>query len=212
MDRTYDCLEVELNIITDHINMEGILEIKIKYTNGEQSQHPIGLIKNENPHKVVNYALSNNFGPLSNGTYHRWGRLFINSLRLTFCRLRRTIFVGFELTIFTLVLEKKRRYRCYAHYRRDNYGRLPKAPDRTNISFKFGLEIPQNLSNMLRIDEAAGNNLWKEGTEKEVAELIYQQYLSLKSLNFKPNKEYRYCRLYMVYNVKPDLTYRKTYI
>ena len=71
MNRTGTYLATELKTITDHRYLVGMLELKVEYTNGEKSWHPIGLIKDEDPHEVANYVLSNDIGPVSNGTHRR---------------------------------------------------------------------------------------------------------------------------------------------
>ena len=41
---------------------------------------------------------------------------------------------------------------------------------------------------------------------KEIAALIHHKCFDFKSPGFKPSKEYQYVRLYLVYDIKPDLT------
>ena len=60
----------------------------------------------------------------------------------------------------------------------------------------------------MKTDEAAGNTLWKDGAEKEVAALIHHKYFAFKSPNFKPPKEYKYYSLHMTHDVKPDPTHK----
>ena len=38
--------------------------------------------------------------------------------------------------------------------------------------------------------------------------LIHHKFFEFESPNFKPSKEYQYCRLHMVYDVKPDLAHK----
>ena len=38
--------------------------------------------------------------------------------------------------------------------------------------------------------------------------LIHHKFFEFESPNFKPSKEYQYCRLHMVYDVKLDLTHK----
>ena len=55
---------------------------------------------------------------------------------------------------------------------------------------KFRLEIPKNWSDNLKINEAAGNTLWKDDAEKKVASHIHHKCFAFKSPSFKPLKEY----------------------
>ena len=107
IDRTYDYLADDLKLITYHRYLVDILELKVEYTHGKQSWYPIGLVMNKDPRAVSNYIISNNLGPVSNGTHRCWARLFIRSLKLTLRRLKRTSFEGFESTKFTPIPEKK---------------------------------------------------------------------------------------------------------
>ena len=89
------------------------------------------MIKDEDPRAVSSYVLSNDLGPISNGKHCRWARLFISSLKLTLRKLKRNSFEGFELTTFTHVPEKKRRFCRYVQGSKDKSGSHTKAPDNT---------------------------------------------------------------------------------
>ena len=71
-----DYLAAELHSITDHRYLTGILELRVEYSNGDQSWHPIDLVKDEDPHAVANYILSNDLGTVCNNIHNRWVRLF----------------------------------------------------------------------------------------------------------------------------------------
>ena len=38
--------------------------------------------------------------------------------------------------------------------------------------------------------------------------MIFHQCFDFKSPNFKPSSDYQFCRLHLVYDIKPDLTYK----
>ena len=44
--------------------------------------------------------------------------------------------------------------------------------------------------------------------KEAVTALIFYQYFDFKSPNFKPSSDYQFCRLHLVYDIKPDLTYK----
>ena len=69
MDRIDDYLTPELKSITDHKYLASMLELKVEYTNGEQSQNPTVLIKDEDPHAVANCILFNDLGPVNSGAH-----------------------------------------------------------------------------------------------------------------------------------------------
>ena len=81
------------------------------------------------------------------------------------------------------------------------------AKKKRKADFKYGIEIPHNWSDIVRIDQAAGNTLWAEAVKKEVAALIHHGcFHFVESGAFKPKKdEYQYCHLHFVYEVKTDL-------
>ena len=43
---------------------------------------------------------------------------------------------------------------------------------------------------------------------KEVSALILHECFDFNSPNFKPPKEYQFCRLHLVYDITPDMTYK----
>ena len=85
-----------------------------------------------------------------------WPVLFIRSLKCTLCRLKRTTFEGLESTTSTSKPDIKRHSRRYTQGSKAKSGSLPKAPDKTKIYFKFGLEILKHRSGILSVDEASG--------------------------------------------------------
>ena len=115
-DQGDDYLAAELHYITDHRYLAGILEFKVEYSNGDISWHPIDLVKDEDPHAVANYIMSNDFGDVCNNIQNIWVRLFLRSLKRTLCHLHRTNISGFEATTFNLApTNKETRSRRYAH-------------------------------------------------------------------------------------------------
>jgi len=115
-------------------------------------------------------------------------------------------FFGFDATTH-FPTPKKRRSRRATKADRENEQKEEKkqqGPKRTG-TFKYGLEVPKNWKDLLRIDEAAGNRKWQEAVEKEVAALVMHGCFDFKSPDFKPSGEYQYCRLHFVYEVKNDL-------
>ena len=71
-----DYLTAELEAIVDDRYLVGALELQVPCTNRDPSWHPIDLVKDDEPHAVANYVLSNVLGIVSNGIHHRWARSF----------------------------------------------------------------------------------------------------------------------------------------
>ena len=103
---------------------------------------------------------------------------------------------------------KRRRSWSYAQSNMDKSGSPQNAPDKTKRSFKFGIYIPRYWSDLLRINEAVGNTIWRYGDEKKIATLIHHKCFAFKYPNFKLSKEYQYCRLHMIYDMRPDITHK----
>ena len=57
----------------------------------------------------------------------------------------------------------------------------------------------------MRIDDESGNMHWQDAVDKKIAALINHKCFGFKSPDLKPSREYQYVRLYLVYDVKPDL-------
>ena len=96
LDGKDDYLAAELDTIVDDRYLAGVLELQVRYTNGDLSWHPIDLIKNEEPQAVANYVLSNDLGMVSNGIHRRWARSFLRALKRTLRRMKRVDFYDLE--------------------------------------------------------------------------------------------------------------------
>ena len=57
------------------------------------------------------------------------------------------------------------------------------------------------------IDDAASIS-WQDAVKKEVAALIMHKCFDFKTPDYKPPTNYQFCRLHLVYDIKPDLTYK----
>ena len=193
----------ELHSILGHRFIAGILELQVSYETGNLEWHPLELVKDVDPHAVANYVLTNDLGMFSNTKQRRWARAFLRSVKRTIRRLRRSHFFGFDATTH-FPTPKKRRSRRANRENEQKEEKKQQGPKRTG-TFKYGLEVPKNWKDLLRIDEAAGNRKWQEAVEKEVAALVMHGCFDFKSPDFKPSGEYQYCRLHFVYEVKNDL-------
>ena len=78
----------------------------------------------------------------------------------------------------------------------------------SNRTFKYGFEVPKSWKDILRIDKAAGNTLWQDAVKKEVGALIQHQCFDFRSPDYKPSKDYQFCRLHFVYEIKTDLRHK----
>ena len=73
---------------------------------------------------------------------------------------------------------------------------------------QYGHAVPRKYKDVIRIDNANGNNRWKDAVAKEVAALLHLQCFDIQSPDFKPDNKYQYVHMHWVYAVKSDLTYK----
>jgi len=58
--------------------------------------------------------------------------------------------------------------------------------------FKYGVEVPQNWADIIRIDGEAGNWYWQDAVAKEVAALLFHECFVFQSPDYKPSEDYQY--------------------
>jgi len=207
-DPDNQCNREELDYIIEHRFLAGVLELKVSYTTGSIKWHPIKLVKDVDAQAVANYILINDLGPISNEQHRRWARAFLRSLRRTLRRLRRSSVLIFEATTF-YPNPKKRRSRHAAQAEQAKDRAEDKATEgKSKRTFKYGLKVPKNWKDILRIDTAAGDRKWQDAVEKEVAALVMHGCFDFKSPDYKPSGEFQYCRLHFVYEINADLCHK----
>jgi hypothetical protein len=74
------------------------------------------------------------------------------------------------------------------------------------ITYKFGVRIPRNVKEAIRLDEENGNTYWQDAMKKEIGQLNeYNVYHSVGK-NAKVPEGYQEIPVRMVFDVKQDLT------
>ena len=201
----------DLDSIIDHRTVCSTLELLVKYSTGNGSMdeewHPIGLVKDEDPHAVATYVMNTDLGQVMNGIQRRWARNFLRSLKVTLRRMRRTCNRTFEARTFNPTAKKPTRGSHLTRKQRRSMRKLQKqkGSSKSKATFKYGIEVPKNWKDIVRIDAAAGNTKWQDSVKKEVGALIQHGCFKFMPKDFKPPKDYQYCRLHFVYEVKTDL-------
>jgi len=203
-----DLMREELEAILDHRFCGGILEFRVRYSTDELAWHPLELVKDVDPQSVAKYVLTNDLGPISNGKHRRWARAFLRSLKRTLRRLRRCHTFGFEASTYHPSPKKRRSRRATTEHKAAERAQEKATEPKGKRIFKYGLEVPKNWKDILRIDEAAGNRNWQDAVEKEVAALVMHNCFDFKSPDFKPSSDFQYCRLHFVYEIKCDLRHK----
>ena len=137
--------------ITDHRYLNGILELQIRYPDGETSWVSLEKAKKDQPRKVADYVLSADLGKVSNGIHRRWARAFLRSMRRFVRRMKKVDYRGFVSSRhdpfpFSLSVNRfKRVRRATRKESKHPRSRKPKV-------YKYGLEVPRTWSDILRID------------------------------------------------------------
>ena len=70
------------------------------------------------------------------------------------------------------------------------------------------IEVPKNWKDIIRIDEAAGNDMWQDSVEKYISTLMYHEYFDFKYPDYEPSVGYQCFRLHLVYDINPVLKYK----
>ena len=144
LDETDDVLSAELLSIVDHRYLSGIIELQVKYINGDFSWHPMDLIKDEDPQAVAVYVLSNDLGKVSNGIHRRWARSFLRALKRTIRRIKKVDFYHIESSTCDPTVSKKVRQMKSKKPRLAQTNKPIPVPPKGKRTFKHGLEVPKN--------------------------------------------------------------------
>jgi hypothetical protein len=73
------------------------------------------------------------------------------------------------------------------------------------IKFKYGIEVPRNVSHALQLDRINKNQLWNDAIKKEMDSLIRMECFEFHKEKFVPIGEYQKTSLTMIFDVKQDL-------
>ena len=68
----------------------------------------------------------------------------------------------------------------------------------------YGVILPQNVKQALAIDAESGDDVWLQAIRKEVASLLALHCFEFHVPDYKPNLEYQFARLTMIFEVKQD--------
>ena len=72
---------------------------------------------------------------------------------------------------------------------------------------KFGVEIPKNMANCKRIDNANGNTLWQDAVASEINDVRIAFKIKYGDEKIPPG--YQYIRCHMIFDVKMEVFRRK---
>ena len=207
--------EFELDSIVNNRYLSGILELEVLYSTGDSEWHPISLVQDEDPHAVANYVMNTDLGTILNGKYRRWARKFLRSLRRAMRRFFKVNHGGFQSNTFDQRADSvitpdsvrvRRRAARAAHAtaatKNSSKRKAPAGNNKQMGHFKYGVEVPREWADVVRLDRASGSREWHFAVEKEMASLIQHNCFDFKHHGWTPPSDYQYAPLHMVYDVK----------
>ena len=78
--------------------------------------------------------------------------------------------------------------------------------------YKFGVKVPQNYAEAMKLDREEGNNLWKEANDKELAQLMEYDSFTDLGKNAEVPEGYRKIKCHFVYDCKHDLRRKARFV
>lgn len=207
----------EIVEIRDHKWCGKTLEIQCLYDTGEVEWHPFNLVFNDNPYDLANY-LANRKCKLGDSaqaqTYKRWARSHKRAVRRMFKRvIRSNVFQYYSGKHHGT--NKKRRSKRIRRAARAKFEdeqseeALAWVEQTLNArkvrKFAYGLEVPRNWEDVLRIDLENGDTAWQDAIKKEIGALLELECFDVQEEGYRPPEDYQYVRMHLVYDVKVDL-------
>ena len=204
--------EGEIHSITGFRWVDGIFELKVKFTCRNAEYLPINLVRDNEPMAVAEYILSSNIGtgPQADN-YRRWARWFMREVKRTLQRLH---FIHTTPVSSRTVLLLSRRATMPGSIeagqetkRQKTNKKKAKKPGANNRNrlVVFGVKVPRNYAEAVAFDKENNNRYWQDAVMKEMSALIHHKCFEFKSAHYKPSSDFQYAPLCMIYKVKHDL-------
>jgi hypothetical protein len=84
-----------------------------------------------------------------------------------------------------------------------NQARL--ASKRRGIRYKFGVRIPRNHPEAVRLDEENKNRLWQDSVDTEFEQVDEYETFEDKGVGYRPPSDYKKINVHLIFDVKHDL-------
>lgn len=75
---------------------------------------------------------------------------------------------------------------------------------RIRPTFKFGVQVPRNHAEAVRLDQANGNTKWQNAEKTELGQILEYKVFTDKGKRYIP-RGHKKLRVHMIYDVKHDL-------
>ena len=152
--------------IADHQWNSGTLELLCLYDSGETEWHPFDLVQADDPKSLSNYIDRNDVGNSAQAQIiKRWSRVFKRALRRVFKRCVKSNCFRFYSGSYHPT-PKALRSRRVRKARREKFGDEasaealawpPVVSSRKATKYEYGIEVPRNWGDVLRIDAKNGD-------------------------------------------------------
>ena len=228
-DRLYDIVADQVNIahdpdtgsttdivgIADHRWNDETLEVLCLYDSGDKEWHPFDLVQADDPTSLAKYISRNDIGnSATEQIIKRWSRVYKRALRRIFKRCIKSNCFRFysgayhptPKTLRSCRIRKARQMKFGDAESLEALARPPEVSSRRASKFEYGIEVPRNWGDVLRLDAESGDRGWQEAAEKEIGALLALGCFDIQDgKKYKPPSAYQYARLHLVYAVKQDL-------
>ena len=189
--------DYEFEKIINHKWEDGVLIFEVELTSGKTYEAPFALIKKDRPLEVAKYIRREVIEKRRGGKYEEWAKGIINHANRTIQRISRYHNID---RIMRLTSLKEIKVRRISKNKRDQMKKRE----------KFGVRIPNNVREALIYDREAGNTLWADAIKKEMTALNEAKVFEYHSPHFEVGKDYQYCPLRIIFDIKQEDLRRKT--
>jgi Reverse transcriptase (RNA-dependent DNA polymerase) len=202
--------------IVGHKYNDGQLQLEVQWKTGETSDIPFTLMRHDHPYDTAVYIRDKRIGTAggtyNTGTYQRWARTVLRTIRRVVRRIRkqqRHTFMDLPIPhipdepIHGVAVIRR------APLKRGNTGHSTKKktkPGRISrpLEEKFGILIPRNINDARELDRLNGDTGWVDAINKEIGTLLELECFTFLDPDYKPGPEYQFAPLRMIFEVKQD--------
>lgn len=188
----------------------GVLEFDCTYDTGDIEVHPFERVQCDQPTVLAKFLSRKdvNIGNCETAqTINRWTRQFKRALRRAWRRaIKSNVFRYYSGRHHgTNKKLRSRRLRKAARAKFED-----KDSDEAKVwlqdqvikgqrtkKFEYGIEVPRNWEDVIRIDTENGDRGWQKAVEKEIGALLNFHCFDIKPKNYKSLEEYQYVHMHL---------------
>ena len=189
--------DFEFDQIIGHHWEEGNLILNVQLMSGQTYNAPFSLIKKDRPIELAKYIRREVVERRRGGWYENWAKGVLKQSSQTLRRMHR--------------YHRTDRINRTHHVKNITLRRLSRNK-RQNLKrdrVKYGIKVPNSIKEALELDKLNKNNLWGEAILKELGALQKAGVFSFYPPTHKVGKEYQYCPLRIIFDIKQEDLRRK---